>query len=329
MEREGIIVGGVTVAGNYSAFVKTSSTSSCASIFRVSRRVLRGRSRRARRSSSECNPRRSSRMPTQRFRGGERETHFRKQMLYFLCGPVAAVGERGDDNRRSAGAVGFVRDALEHRRVGRGALSDRALDIFARHIFLPRLFDNGAQLCGIHITPAFLDSTVIRRESLLHTRLRAASFAPFCLFICAHLLCPDMRLFYANNRRTQKGAIMEGMSTLRLPLVGFLFCAAALLPLAAIAQDEGYVPYDGTDFSWMNDVQPEQLAEDQSLWSDPLWDIAGEEAPPARTGMGLCGVRERRAIRRRAAAGTFSVRTKRSSSRSLTRRGVIMRTGPT
>ncbi|MEK7480100.1 MAG: OmpA family protein [Patescibacteria group bacterium] len=67
------------------------------------------------------------------------------------------------------------------------------------------------------------------------------------------------------------------MSTLRLPLVGFLFCAAALLPLAAIAQDEGYVPYDGTDFSWMNDVQPEQLAEDQSLWSDPLWDIAGEE----------------------------------------------------
>ena len=41
--------------------------------------------------------------------------------------------------------------------------------------------------------PAFLLSTVRRRESRAHTRLFAASFAPFCRLICAHLLCPAIR----------------------------------------------------------------------------------------------------------------------------------------
>src|SRR3989344_1014510 len=41
--------------------------------------------------------------------------------------------------------------------------------------------------------PAFFDSTAMRLASLPHTLLFAASFAPFCRFICDHLLCPPIR----------------------------------------------------------------------------------------------------------------------------------------
>jgi len=81
------------------------------------------------------------------------------------------------------------------------------------------------------------------------------------------------------------------MSTLRIPLIGFFFCAVALLPLAVSAQDESYISYDGTDFSWTSDAQP---AEEQSLRSDPLdvsgaWSIAEPEAPAPETGWDYAG----------------------------------------
>src|SRR3989344_3001841 len=75
------------------------------------------------------------------------------------------------------------------------------------------------------------------------------------------------------------------MGTLRTPLVGLLFCVVALLPLATLAQEVDYGFY-GDDFSWIQDVQPVQLAEDQSLWSDPLWNTTELQTPDSRTSTG-------------------------------------------
>lgn len=79
------------------------------------------------------------------------------------------------------------------------------------------------------------------------------------------------------------------MSTLRIPLTGLLFCAVALLPLAVIAQDEGYISDDGADFSWVNDAEPLRLVEGQSLWSASLWDIAEQEVPAPEQGWDYSG----------------------------------------
>ena len=78
------------------------------------------------------------------------------------------------------------------------------------------------------------------------------------------------------------------MGTLRTPLVGLLFCVVALLPLATLAQEVDYGFY-GDDFSWIQDVQPVQLAEDQSLWSDPLWNTTELQTPVSEQGWDYAG----------------------------------------
>ena len=73
------------------------------------------------------------------------------------------------------------------------------------------------------------------------------------------------------------------MGTLRLPLTGLLFCAAALLPFAAIGQDGSDSSYDGTDFSWVSDAEQLQPAPEQgwdySGFENVDWNIAEPEIP--------------------------------------------------
>ena len=78
------------------------------------------------------------------------------------------------------------------------------------------------------------------------------------------------------------------MGTLRTPLIGLLFCAVALLPLAILAQDEDYGFY-GSDFSWIQDVQPEQPIWGQNTWADPLWNVAEPQTPTPEQGWDYAG----------------------------------------
>ncbi len=70
------------------------------------------------------------------------------------------------------------------------------------------------------------------------------------------------------------------MVALRAPLIGLLFCAGALLPLAASAQDDDTWFY-GDDFSWVNDVPSEQSFGERDIWSETAdvstWGFRGFE----------------------------------------------------
>src|SRR3989338_5100951 len=77
-----------------------------------------------------------------------------------------------------------------------GMLAARAVSIRVRNV-------------GEFTSPlAFFDSTVMRFDILPQMLLLAASAAPLRCFICDHLLCPDIRLFYVNSWQIQKGAII-------------------------------------------------------------------------------------------------------------------------
>src|SRR3989344_3034649 len=77
-------------------------------------------------------------------------------MLYFLRRPVAAVGERLDEDGRATRTVGLVGNGFERRRIGRNAFCDRALDGVFWHVRFLRGLDDGAKPGQAGISSRFL-----------------------------------------------------------------------------------------------------------------------------------------------------------------------------
>src|SRR3989344_2724061 len=75
-----------------------------------------------------------------------------------------------------------------------------ARSTFSFGMFVCFAFSIAERSAGLLKSPfAFFDSIVMRFASFPKSAPRSASFAPFCLFICVHLLCPDMRAFYTKS----------------------------------------------------------------------------------------------------------------------------------
>src|SRR3989344_4108148 len=75
-----------------------------------------------------------------------------------------------------------------------------ARSTFSFGMFVSFAFSIAVRSAGLLKSPfAFFDSIVMRFASLPKSAPRAASFAPFCLFICDHLLCPDTHTFYIKS----------------------------------------------------------------------------------------------------------------------------------
>src|SRR3989344_4250521 len=55
-------------------------------------------------------------------------------MLYFLGGAVLVVGQGIDDKSAPAGAIRLIHDNFERRRILRGTLSHRTINIVLRHV---------------------------------------------------------------------------------------------------------------------------------------------------------------------------------------------------